>query len=249
MIAKIVNSYDIHVHGQGLRVVEKSELRAEPEGFKVKELLLNEPRGSKYMNLLIFHEEEDSGTLEVTLDSIIGIENKDILLKSFIASLVDRGRIVKRDRYTVDINGVMKTYDWEGIDETALYEIVEVEDLYKINQKRLKLIDSELRLDVQNITSIKKEIEKLNDDTYDYLILNNEGKHAVANKNNDILPYPIIEVISLLNKEAGPEGITTLNGDDIKIQNGKFKHTYQLISNSQFYIDHTDIYTEGFVIK
>src|SRR5699024_12486391 len=104
-------------------------------------------------------------------------------------------------------------------------------------------------MDIQYITSIKKEIEKLNDSTYDYLVLSNDGKHATANKNNDILPYPIIEVISLFDRELGTERTTTLNGDDIKIQNGRFEHAYQLISNSQFYIDHTDIYTEGFVIK
>ncbi|AKG74951.1 hypothetical protein [Salinicoccus halodurans] len=249
MIVKTVNSYDIHIHGQLLRVIEKNELRAGPEGFDVKKLLLNEPRGSKYMNLLIFHEDEITGGLTVTLDSITGIENEDVLLKSFVSSLVDRGRIEKKESYSLDFNGRTKKYGQNELIETPLYEVGLTDGLYEVNHKKIKLVETGLHMDIQYITSIKKEIEKLNDSTYDYLVLSNDGKHAAANKNNDILPYPIIEVISLFDRELGTERTTTLNGDDIKIQNGRFEHAYQLISNSQFYIDHTDIYTEGFVIK
>lgn len=248
MIVKTVNSYDIHIHGQVLRVVESSELRAAPEGFGVKELLLNEPRGNKYMNLLTFRE-EDSGCLEISIDSAAAIENRGILVKSFLSSLVGRGRITGRDRYSVNFNGELEVYDHDGLEETPLYEVTEVAGLHKANGKILKLAETGLRMDIQDITAIKEETENQNDGTYDYLILHNDGKHAVANKNNDILPYPIIEVISLLDSVSGGGNMTTLNGCNIKIQNDRLLHRYQLVANSQFYIDNTDIYREGFVIK
>jgi len=248
MIVKTVNSYDIHIHGQILRVAERSELGAAPDGFEVKELLLNEPRGSKYMNLLTFHE-KDSGDLEISIDSAAGIENGEILVKSFLSSLIDRGRIAGRNRYSVNFDGEMAVYEPEGLEKTPLYEVTGVDGLYNANGKKLKLMETDLRMDIQNITAIKDEIENQNDGSYDYLVLQNDGKHAVAKKNNDILPYPIIEVISLLDDISGCGRMTTLNGEEIKIQNDRFLHRYQLVANSQFYIDSTDIYRKGFVIK
>ncbi|WP_017549809.1 hypothetical protein [Salinicoccus carnicancri] len=248
MIVKTVNSYDIHVYGQVLRVVGRSELEAGPDGFDVAELMLNEPRGSKYMNLLTFHE-NDNGSLEISIDSANGIENRGILVKSFLSSLVDRGRIAVRGSYSVDIEGEVVVYDHEGLEETPLYDVADDRGLYIVNGKRLKLAATGMILEIQNITGMKEEIENLNDGTYDYLVLHNDGKHTVANESNDILPYPIIEVVSLLDGISCGGRMTTLNGEDIKIQNGSFPHRYQLVANSQFYIDSTDIYREGFVIK
>ena len=69
MITKIINSYDIHINGQLLRVVEAGELLADAGSFNSKNMLLNEPRGNKYVNLVVYRIKCDAHTLEATLDS------------------------------------------------------------------------------------------------------------------------------------------------------------------------------------
>lgn len=101
MIRKVVNSYDLHVHGQLMRVVHGNEVRYTTGGYDVQELLLNEPRGSKYMNLVIY---EFSGEkLHVTIKTHSGVHNSGVLIKGLIRTLIERGvclRLMRMRSYT-----------------------------------------------------------------------------------------------------------------------------------------------------
>lgn len=247
MIAKVVNGFDIHVYGQVLRVVEADELKAGVDGFDLSLLLLNEPRGNKYMNLLTFKEE--SSMINVTLDSVTGIDNEDILLKVFLTSLLDRNRIETADEYSVKTSDSVKIFKHQELKASSLFEVTNNGDDYTINHKRIKIIETDLDLEISNINVIKEAVKNQVDSNCDYLILARDGKHLAANHNGDVLSYPILEVISLLKHEFDQDQISCFNGADISVQDGRLVHPYHLISNSQFYVDDTDIYEKGFVIK
>src|SRR5699024_12333110 len=74
----------------------------------------------------------------------------------------------------------MAVYEHEGLEKTPLYEVTGVDGLYNANGKKLKLMETDLRMDIQNITAIKDEIENQNDGSYDYLVLQNDGKHEIG---------------------------------------------------------------------
>lgn len=249
MITKIINSYDIHINGQLLRIVEAGELAVDVEPFKSKSLLLNEPRGNKYVNLITYKESSDKDFLEITLDSANIIDNKDILFKAFIASLVDRRRIKQQKEYHLSLQDEEMTYSHDELNTSYLYEIKNNKNSLLVNDKKVKLQETELALEVNNLSVIKETIGKIQREDIDYLVLYNKGVHISVNKNNDIIPYPITEVISILNQEYKGEKLKTLSNKIVEINNNKFDYNYRLISNSQFYIDDTDIYNEGFIIK
>lgn len=249
MITKIINSYDIHINGQLLRIVEQGELAVDVPPFKSKSLLLNEPRGNKYVNLLAYRETTSPDKLEVTLDSVNIIENKDVLLKSFIASLIDRKRIKKQEKYYLSLQDAQLTYSNDELSVSSLYEVQDREDFFLVNGMKLKLQETNLELEVKNLSEIKRAIEIIERADADYLVLYNKGIHISVNKNNDIIPYPIVEVISVLNSVYKRETLMTLSNNSVEINDGKFNYEYYLISNSQFYIDDKDIYNEGFIIK
>src|SRR5699024_11499774 len=103
--------------------------------------------------------EKDSGELEVSIESAGGIENGEILVQSFLSSLSDRGRIAGRNRYSVNFDGEMAVYEHEGLEKTPLYEVTGVDGLYNANGKKLKLMETDLRMDSQNITAVQDESE------------------------------------------------------------------------------------------
>lgn len=249
MITKTINSYDIHINGQLLRIVEQGELAVDVPPYKSKSLLLNEPRGNKYVNLITYRQNTSTDTLEVTLDSVNIIDNKDVLLKSFIASLVDRKRIKELEAYYLSLQEDQLTYGNDELNVSSLYEVQNREDFFLVNGMKLKLQETNLELEVKNLSAIKSAIGKIQRADADYLVLYNKGIHISVNKNNDIIPYPIVEVISVLKNVYQGETLMTLSNNNVEINNGKFKYEYYLISNSQFYIDDTDIYNEGFIIK
>src|SRR5699024_11762800 len=113
---------------------------------------LKEPTGSKYPNLLTVHA-EDSGDLEISSDSAAGIENGEFLVKSFLSSLIERGRIAGRNRYSVNFDGEMAVYEHEGLEKTPLYEVTGVDGLYNANGKKLMLMETDLRMEINNITT------------------------------------------------------------------------------------------------
>lgn len=249
MIVKTINTYDIQINGQLLRIADQAELKVDIPPYKNKNLLLNEPRGSKYINLITYNVSRDEEVLEVFLDTSNGIDNKDILLKSFIVSLVDRGRINKKMMYQVRLDGENILYNHDELQISSLFEVHNSGEFYTINNKKLKVEETVLNLEVNNLAEIKSSILEIYQPDLDYLILYNSGIFAIVNKNGDIIPYPVIEVISLLYKKYKGEELTDLTGNNIKINNNSFLHKYYLIANSQFYIDDTDIYEEGFIIK
>lgn len=248
MITKVINSYDIHVNGQVLRIVDRNELRVDTPPFKTKELLLKEPRGNKYMTLVTFDDHSTRGTLDITLDGANIINNKDILLKAFVASLVERRRVETQEEYRLSLQEEEIIYRYDELDAAILYKVESRGGFYSVNDKKLKIRKTNLELEINNITLLKKEAYEQNDAMNDYLILYNDGKHIVVNRNNDIIPYPVVEVLSLL-AHTKKECSTTLTGHHAGIHKDRFKFEYYLISNSQFYIDDTDIYDEGFIIK
>lgn len=248
MITKIINSYDIHINGQLLRVVEAGEITVNAVPFNSKTLLMNEPRGNKYINLITYRENLESAVLEITLDGSDIIDNKELLLKSLVKSLVDRKRIKERENYSILLDGEELAYRNEELCFSMLYKINQNNDTYSVNGKTLKIAETELQIEVNNLTEIKALIEEIEHD-FDYLVLYNKGKFISVNKNGSIIPYPVIEVISLLAEKYQGAQLTALTGDDVEIKNNKVNYKYYLVSNSQFYIDDTDIYEEGFIIK
>ncbi|WP_020006314.1 hypothetical protein [Salinicoccus albus] len=247
MIVKVVNGFDIHIYGQVLRIIEFDEMKVSPDGFDLNQLLLNEPRGNKYMNLLTF--KETPSLIHVTLASVTGVENEDILLKVCLRALLDRHRIKTESEYSIKINGSVKTFKHQELNTTALFEVKHNGTDYTINHKRIKTVETDLQLEIHNISAIKEEINKQTDSNYDYLVLEHDTQHIAANRNGDILAHPVLEVLSLLNHKFEWHEISIFNGADISIQDGRLGHPYHLISNSQFYVDDTDIYQQGFVIK
>ena len=248
MITKIINSYDIHINGQLLRVVEAGELLADAGSFNSKNLLLNEPRGNKYVNLVVYRINCDAHTLEATLDSSDEVINKDILLKAFINSLTDRKKIEESDLYTLHLDGETLTYKNDELKSLLLFDVISNNGSYSVNNKDIQKVETELTLEVNNLTEIKLFIEEI-ECTSDYLVLYNQGKFITVNQEKTVIPYPIIEVVSLLNEEYKGDTLTSFTGKNIDIKSNLYTYQYYLISNSQFYIDDTDIYERGFIIK
>lgn len=248
MITKIINSYDIQINGQLLRVVEAGEFTGSAAPFNSKTLLINEPRGNKYINLITYRENPENDILEITLDSSDIIDNRELLLKSFVKSLVDRKRIKEREKYSLLLDGEGLAYSNEELCSSIIYEVNKNNDSYSINGKTLKIVETELQIEVNNLTDIKALIAEIEHD-FDFLVLYNKGKFISVKKNGRIIPYPVIEVISLLTGKYQGAQLTALTGDNVEIKNNKVNYKYYLVSNSQFYIDDTDIYKEGFIIK
>lgn len=248
MITKIINSYDIQINGQLLRVVEAGELTVNSASFNSKKLLLNEPRGNKYINLITYRKNPESNILEITLDGADIVSNKEILIKSFVQSLVDRKRIKERENYSLLLDGEELSYRNEDLCSSMIYKVNQNNDIYSVNGKTLKIVETELQIEVNNLTRIKALIEEI-EHSFDFLVLYNKGKFISVNKNRSIIPYPVIEVISLLTEKYQEAQLTVITGDNVEIKNNKFDYKYHLVSNSQFYIDDTDIYEEGFIIK
>lgn len=245
MISKVINSYDIHINGQQLRIIEKSELETILQGYENKELMCNEPRGSKYVNLLIFQWSND--VLDVELYRNESVDNVSVLLKGCISSLVDRGRLTQKESYFVRYNGQMYEFQHDFLTTEKLPEVAKQQNVYLVNGKKIRVYEVDMELKIKNITAIKNYIHSKQDGNSDYLVLKQGEKQVVANQKGDILAYPIVEVIAILSKEFFQEVITSFNG--VKLYAGDFQFNYYLISNSQFYIEHTDIYAKGFVIK
>lgn len=243
MIRKIINSYDIHINGQQLRIVHKNELTGSVAGFNNIDLLLNEPRGSKYVNLIIY----DAG-LNVEIYSNSTLDNKDILLKSFIRSLLDRGSINQDEKYVIREKEDTHTFSHDSLELEDIHGVEKENGMYVVNGKNVVVEAVAFELSIENITEIKNHIE-----TYEafkgYLVLINQGRHVTVNSEKVVLAYPVSEAVSILNRIYKQEEITALNTVSVRITDGRYTFKHYLLSNSQFYIDDTDIYKEGFVIK
>ena len=245
MISKVINSYDIHINGQQLRIIEKSELETALQGFENRALMRNEPRGSKYVHLLIFQWNDN--VLEVDLYENESVDNESILLKSFILSLVDRGRISQKESYLVRHNDHIYEFRHDRLTTEQLPRVVKQQSIYLVNDKKVRVDEVDMELEIKNITAIKEYIHSKMDVHTDYLVLRKGDKQVVVNKKGDILAYPIIEVVAVCAKEFSQEIITSFTG--LKIHAEDMQLNYYLISNSQFYIEHSDIYAKGFIIK
>ncbi|WP_281512626.1 hypothetical protein [Mammaliicoccus vitulinus] len=248
MISKVINSYDIQVNGQLLRVVEAREISVEIKSYNNKLLLMNEPRGNKYVNLLVYQIDYNKNFIKVTLDSPDIINNQEILLKIFINSLIDRKIIEEKEIYTLVLNDETLEYANDELAQQTLFKVLQDKGGYKVNSKGLQLVETDLNFEVNNLTEIKTFIESIKH-TQDYLVLYNAGKFITVNKSNTIIPYPVLEVISMLSEVYKKQRFTTLLDCNVEIHNNNINYQYYLISNSQFYIDDTDIYESGFIIK
>lgn len=246
MIKKVINSYDIHVGGQQLRIVNGSEVSGRTGGFDNLDLLLNEPRGSKYLNLLIYESAAETLKVDVYSNSIL--DNKDILLKSFIRSLLDRGHINEQKAYIIKEKDVTHTYEHDDLGQQNIHEVSKMDGFYCVNDKKVAVEKVDFELSIENITELKEYVKE-KADFEGYLVVMNKDIHAVINEEKTIVAYPVAEAVSVLNKIYGQKEIIALTAGSVKIEKNKFSFQYYLISNSQFYIDDTDIYKEGFVIK
>lgn len=246
MIRKVINSHDIHVDGQQLRIVQKDELTGSVEGFNNIDLLLNEPRGSKYVNLIIYKSDESAIDVEIYSNSVL--DNKDILLKSFIRSLLERGTINKDDSYVIKEKGETYTYPHDSLGIEKIYEVEGVDGVYVVNGKNVLVETVDFELTIENITEIKNYI-----DAYKvfkgYLVLMNGDGHITVNEEKVVLAYPVSEAVSVLNCIYKKEKIIALNTAEVEIVSGQYSFEHYLISNSQFYIEGSDIYSKGFIIK
>lgn len=246
MIRKIINSHDIHIGGQQLRIVHKDELTGSVEGFNNIDLLLNEPRGSKYVNLIVYKADEAGLDVEIYSNSVL--DNKDILLKSFIRSLLERGTINQDDRYVIKEKEDTYTYTHDSLGIEKICEVEGINGVYVVNGKDVLVEEVDFELSIENITGIKNYI-----DAYKvfkgYLVLINDGRHITVNEEKVVLAYPVSETVSVLNRIYRQDKITALNNAHVEIVNGRYTLEHYLISNSQFYIDDTDIYSKGFVIR
>lgn len=246
MIRKVINSHDIHVNGQQLRIVQKDELTGSVEGFNNIDLLLNEPRGSKYVNLIIYKAEKSVIDIEMYSNSVL--DNKDILIKSFIRSLLERGTINQDDSYVIKEKEDTYTYTHENLGTEKVYEVEGVDGVYVVGAKDVLVEMVDFELTIENITEIKNYI-----DAYKvfkgYLVLMNGDGHITVNEEKVVLAYPVSEAVSVLNYIYKKEKIIALNNAEVEIVSGHYSFEHYLISNSQFYIEGSDIYSKGFIIK
>lgn len=246
MIRKVINSHDIHIGGQQLRIIHKDELTGSVEGFNNIDLLLNEPRGSKYVNLIIY--KADESVIEVEIHSNSVLDNKDILLKSFIRSLLERGTINQDDRYVIKEKENTYTYMHDSLGTEKVYEVEGVNGTYVVNDKDVLVETVDFELSIENITQIKNYLEAYKV-FKGYLVLINDGRHITVNEDKVALAYPVSETVSVLNRVYKQGKITALNSAEVEVVSDRYTFEHYLISNSQFYIDDTDIYSKGFVIR
>lgn len=243
MIRKVINSHDIHINGQLLRIVHQDELQGIVEGYDNVDLLLNEPRGSKYVNLII-HDSE----LNVEMHSGSVIDNKDMLLKVFLCSLLERGSISRAEAYHIHEGDARYTYSHEDLGHEVIHEVTEDASIHHVNGKRVAVEAVDFELSIENIAAVKEYVKAV-EDFSGYKVLVHKDMHAVINEEKVIIAYPVSEVVSVLNRHFGKREIRTLNSSLIKVQGDRFRFRHFLISNSQFYIDDSDIYSKGFVIR
>lgn len=246
MISKVINSFDIHVNTQQLRIVEHNELPANRNGFDSRALLFNEPRGSKYVNLLIY--KADADTVEMEISSHTSIDNLEILLKAAVLSLVDRGNVASRDIYRVKSGGTLYEFSHGGLSSVPLPKTECLDDIYVVNKKRIIVEDTSIALTVESISEIKGKVKRHSYNDYDYFVLKGHSTYVTIRNDNSIAAYPVLEVISILRDIYGATETTSINGIFVHADKD-FNFEYYLISNSQFYVDETDIYNSGFVIK
>ncbi len=243
MIRKVINSHDIHVNGQQLRIVHEHELEGSVEGFSNIDLLLNEPRGSKYVNLIIY---DTALNVEIHTNSVL--DNKDILLKGFISSLLERGTISEAGTYEIREGAHTYTFAHDSLDFENIRDVEGADGVYAAGGRDVRVEAVDFELSIENIAEIKKYA-----DDYGafrgYLVLVNQDAHVTINEEKVVLAYPVSEAVSVLNKVHGKDEITALNKSRVEVTDGKYKFEHRLISNSQFYIDDTDIYSKGFVIR
>ena len=246
MIRKVINSHDIHINGQQLRIVHKNELACTVEGFNNIDLLLNEPRGSKYVNLIIY---EPAGTvIDIEIHSNSVLDNKDILLKSFIQSLLERGMIGQHEKYTIREQQHTYTFTHDSLGSEDIHEVEGADGAYAACGKDVRVESVDFELSVENIKEIKNYVE-VHEVFKGYLVLLHQEQHITVNEEKDILAYPVSEAVSVLNAVFRQDEIYALNGSRVTVMDGQYAFEQRLVSNSQFYIDESDIYSKGFVIK
>lgn len=246
MISKVINSYDIHINTQQLRIVEKNELAVNIEGYDNRELLVNEPRGSKYVNLLVY--EVAGNMIEVNIESFSSIDNIEILLKGFVSSLIDRYHIIQKSVYQLKCNDKLYELRSEELSAVRLPKVEQKNNAFIVNNSVIRVEETSLDLTIKNIGNIKNAFKEIDDKNYDYLVLKGPDTHVVINQNQIIIGYPVLEVVSVLNNVYKKTKITAFNGLSIDVEE-EMHFDYYLISNSQFYIDQTDIYGRGFIVK
>ena len=239
---KVIDSYDVHVHGQLMRIVQSDQLDYGPDGFDMRQLMAREPRGSKYVNVMGYHLSGD--TIHTYIDSFSGVHNQAIMLKTLVSTLVDRGRLPERTSYSVICDG--RTFDLKHsqLAYTPLAEVAEAGNSFRSGDKTITLLETDITLEIDRLAEIKETLGS--DGQHDYTVYINRGRHLVFDAEGDIVAHPVHEVISLLHCS---HETTAFNGAAVEVAGGMYHHPYFFISNSQFYIDETDIYTRGFVIK
>ncbi|WP_271397099.1 hypothetical protein [Salinicoccus roseus] len=247
MIRKVVNSYDLHVHGQLMRVVHGDEVRYTTGDYDVQELLLNEPRGSKYMNLVIY--EFNGEKLHVTIKTHSGVHNSGVMLKGLVHTLIERGGLPEGDAYEVIYDGDSFILHRDQLDASALPDAVQLEGTYKVGGATVGVLETDVYLAIENISEIKRRLTAQNE--WDYTVYLNGSSLMVIDRYGGVIPHPVHEVLSVLHDLKRLESITHINGAevDINASGKKYDHPFYFISNSQFYIDDTDIYSKGFIIK
>lgn len=246
MIKKVINSNDIHVNGQQLRIVHKKELAGSVEGFNNIDLLLNEPRGSKYVNLFIYDVADTVINIEAYSNSVL--DNRETLQKGFIASLLERGNIDVQKEYTIREEASTYTYTHDSLGVGDILEVDSVDDVYAAGGRKVRVETVDFELSVENIAEIKEYVAAYEAFTGYLLLLNEEG-HVTVNEEKVILAYPVSEAVSVLNRVYKQGKATALNTSVVEVVNGQYAFEHYLISNSQFYIDETDIYSKGFIIR
>ncbi|GAA3731268.1 hypothetical protein GCM10022378_19410 [Salinicoccus jeotgali] len=242
---KVIDSYDVHVHGQLMRIVQTDQLDYGPEGFDVRQLMAREPRGSKYVNLMGYHME--GGALHTYIDSFAGVHNQQVLLKTLVSTLVDRGRLPERETYSVICDGRTFNLKSRELASTPLAEVAEAGKSFRSGDKTIALLETDVALEIDHLAEIKETLGS--EGQHDYTVYINRGRHLVFDAGGDIVAHPVHEVISLLHSVRPDTVVTAFNGAVVEVDEGMYHHPYFFIANSQFYIDETDIYTRGFIIK
>ncbi|WP_342388880.1 hypothetical protein [Salinicoccus bachuensis] len=247
MIRKVVNSYDVHVHGQLIRMVQGNEVRCTAGDYDMEKLLLNEPRGSKYMNLLVYDIEKEK--LHVTVKTHFQVHNCEILLKGLVNTLIERGGLPYRDTYEVIYDEENIILSRNHLNISDLSHVDGWKGAYAVDGRMIGLLETEVVLSIENISEIKRRLTAQND--WDYTVYLNGSSQVVIDGDGEMVAHPVHEVLSVLHEQNRWGSIRHFNGAKVDIDafEREYGHPFHFISNSQFYIDDTDIYTEGFIIK
>src|SRR5699024_3894198 len=175
-------------------------------------------------------------------------DNKDILLEGVIRSLLERGTINEEDRYVIKEKENTYTYMHDSLRTEKLNEVESVDGTYVANDKEVEVEAADFDVSIENITQIKNYLEAYKV-FKGYLVLINDGRHITVNEDKIALAYPVSETVSVLNRVYKQGKITALNSAEVEVVSDRYTFEHYLISNSQFYIDDTDIYSKGFVIR